>query len=35
MHTGRETCFHKKVERDGRLIIVGEMLFDPKEVYGK
>lgn len=34
-HTGRETCFHKKVERDGRLIIVGEMLFDPKEVYGK
>ena len=34
-HTGRETCFHKKVERDGRMIIVGEPLFDPKEVYGK
>ncbi len=34
-HTGRETCFHKKVEKDGRLTIVGEMLFDPKEVYGK
>ena len=34
-HTGRETCFHKKVEGDGRVIIVGEKLFDPKEVYGK
>ena len=34
-HTGRETCFHKKIERDGRLTIVGEPLFDPKEVYGK
>ncbi len=34
-HTGRETCFHKKVERDGRFSIVGEQLFDPKEVYGK
>jgi len=34
-HTGRETCFHKKVKRDGRFVIVGERLFDPKEVYGK
>lgn len=34
-HTGHETCFHKKVEEDGSVVIVGEKLFDPKEVYGK
>jgi phosphoribosyl-AMP cyclohydrolase len=34
-HTGHETCFHKKVEKDGSVVIVGEKLFDPKEVYGK
>ena len=34
-HTGYESCFHKKVERDGTYRIVGEKIFDPKEVYEK
>lgn len=34
-HTGFETCFHKKVDREGRFAVVGEPLFDPRKVYGK
>ena len=33
-HTGHRSCFHKKVE-NGSVRIVGEPVFDPKEVYGK
>ena len=33
-HTGHASCFHKKV--DGEAIrIIGEPVFDPKEVYDK
>jgi len=32
-HTGYESCFHRKVENDGSVTIVGERIFDPKEVY--
>ena len=31
-HTGHKSCFFKKVE-DGSVTIVGEPVFDPKEVY--
>jgi len=31
-HTGYRSCFHKKVA-DGAVHIVGEPVFDPKEVY--
>lgn len=31
-HTGYASCFYRKVE-DGSLIIEGEPVFDPKEVY--
>lgn len=31
-HTGHRSCFYKKVE-DGSIRIVGEPVFDPKEVY--
>jgi phosphoribosyl-AMP cyclohydrolase len=34
-HTGRETCFHKKVTPDGKVSIVGKPLFDPEQVYKK
>jgi phosphoribosyl-AMP cyclohydrolase len=34
-HTGYETCFHKKVDRDGSVTIVGEKIFDPEKVYKK
>lgn len=34
-HTGYETCFHKKVDRNGNETIVGEKIFDPEKVYGK
>ena len=34
-HTGYETCFHKKVDRDGNVTIVGEKIFDPEKVYKK
>lgn len=33
-HTGHRSCFHKKVE-SGSVQIIGEPVFDPKEVYGK
>jgi phosphoribosyl-AMP cyclohydrolase len=31
-HTGRRSCFYKKIENH-EVRIVGEPLFDPKEVY--
>lgn len=34
-HTGHETCFHQRVERDGSVTVVGEKIFDPEKVYGK
>ncbi|MBW1783732.1 MAG: phosphoribosyl-AMP cyclohydrolase [Deltaproteobacteria bacterium] len=34
-HTGYATCFHQKVDRDGRVTVVGEKIFDPKKVYKK
>ena len=33
-HTGHQSCFHKKVEKDA-IRIVGKPVFDPKEVYKK
>jgi phosphoribosyl-AMP cyclohydrolase len=33
-HTGHRSCFHKKVE-NGVIRIVGEPVFDPREVYNK
>ena len=33
-HTGHRSCFHKQVE-NGSIRIIGEPVFDPKEVYGK
>jgi phosphoribosyl-AMP cyclohydrolase len=33
-HTGHASCFHRRVAGD-RVTVVGEPLFDPKEVYGK
>jgi phosphoribosyl-AMP cyclohydrolase len=33
-HTGHRSCFYKKVE-NGTIRIIGEPLFDPKEVYDK
>ena len=32
-HTGHRSCFYQRVEADG-IVIVGEPVFDPKEVYG-
>ena len=33
-HTGHRSCFYKKVE-NGTIRIVGEPVFDPKEVYDR
>ena len=33
-HTGHRSCFHKTVE-NGSIRIIGEPVFDPKEVYDK
>ncbi len=33
-HTGHRSCFHKKIE-NGVIRIVGEPVFDPREVYDK
>ena len=31
-HTGHRSCFYKKIE-DDKVIVTGEPVFDPKEVY--
>ena len=33
-HTGHRSCFYKKID-NGAIRVVGEPLFDPKEVYNK
>ena len=33
-HTGHRSCFYKKIE-NGFIRVIGEPLFDPKEVYRK
>ena len=33
-HTGYRSCFYQKIE-DGKVTIIGEPVFDPKEVYKK
>ena len=33
-HTGHRSCFYKKVE-DGSIRIMGEPIFNPREVYDK
>lgn len=35
-HTGYNSCFYRKLEKDGSLkMIKTEKLFDPEQVYGK
>lgn len=35
-HTGRKTCFYRRLDETGALVDTGEpRLFDPKTVYGK
>jgi len=33
-HVGYQSCFYRKVTNEGKLEIIGERVFDPKEVYG-
>ena len=33
-HTGHRSCFYKKIE-NGSIRVIGEPMFDPKEVYNK
>jgi len=32
-HTGHRSCFYKRLNKDQHIEVVGEPLFDPKEVY--
>ena len=34
-HTGYESCFFRKVDRDGLATVIGKKIFDPEKVYGK
>ena len=34
-HKGYRSCFYRQVKPDGKLEVVGEKVFDEKEVYGK
>ncbi len=34
-HLGYESCFHKKVDRDGNVSVVDVKIFDPDKVYKK
>ena len=33
-HTGYRSCFYRKLNKKGKLEIVGKKAFDPKKVYG-
>ena len=33
-HTGHRSCFYKKIE-NGSIRVIGEPMFDPREVYDK
>lgn len=34
-HTGYASCFHRKIDKSGKITLIGKKLFDPKKVYGK
>ncbi len=34
-HTGHRSCFYKRVKDDRTVEVVGQPIFDPKEVYQK
>lgn len=34
-HTGHRSCFYKRLDKDQNIEVVGQPLFDPKEVYKK
>ena len=34
-HLGYESCFHKKVDQEGRFTVTEKRIFDPEKVYGK
>ena len=34
-HTGHRSCFYKRVDNDKNIEVVGQPIFDPKEVYKK
>ena len=34
-HEGFKSCFFRRLERDGKLVVLGERVFDPKQVYKK
>ena len=34
-HEGFKSCFFRRLERDGNLAVLGERVFDPKQVYKK
>jgi phosphoribosyl-AMP cyclohydrolase len=34
-HTGYDTCFHRKIDKNGDVVIVGNKIFDPERVYKK
>jgi phosphoribosyl-AMP cyclohydrolase len=34
-HLGYKSCFFSRLEKDGTVTVIGEPLFDPKEVYKK
>lgn len=33
-HTGHRSCFYRKAAMNGKFIVTGRPLFDPKKVYG-
>ena len=32
-HLGYESCFHNKIDKDGKETILGKKIFDPEKVY--
>ena len=34
-HDGYRSCFYRRIEKDSSLTVVGERIFDPKQVYKK
>jgi phosphoribosyl-AMP cyclohydrolase len=33
-HTGHRSCFYRRIQK-GKIEVIGERVFDPKEVYGE
>ena len=34
-HTGFRSCFYRKLDEDGEMVVDGDKVFEPEEIYGE